>query len=95
MIKAVRYIMEKLDEPYLNPLKPPECIKAELDTLTEFLTEYVYYHHQIIDRIDKMDRGIKSICLISDTDSTIISLDAWYRFVLQNISDMDFIHYIY
>ena len=89
MIKAVRYIMEKLDEPYLNPLKPPECIKAELDTLTEFLMEYVYYHHQIIDRIDKMDRGIKSICLISDTDSTIISLDAWYRFVLQYISDMD------
>ena len=48
-----------------------------------------YYHHQIIDRIDKMDRGIKSVCLISDTDSTIISLDAWYRFVLEKVSDMD------
>ena len=89
MIKAIRYIMEKLDEPYLNPLKPPQCIKAELDTLTEIMYEYVYYHHQIMDRIDKMDRGIKSVCLISDTDSTIISLDAWYRFVLEKVSDMD------
>ena len=89
MIKAIRYIMQKLDTPYLNPLKPPQCIKAELDTLTEFLMEYVYYHHQIIDRIDKMDRGIKSVCLISDTDSTIISLDAWYRFVLEKITDLD------
>ena len=89
MINTIRHIMGKLDVPYLNPLKPPECIKEELDLFTEILMEYVYYHHQIIDRIDKMDRGIKSVCLISDTDSTIISLDAWYRFVLQNIEDME------
>ena len=85
MKNKIHEILTKLDVPYLAPLKPPACIKEELDSLSDILKEYVYYGYMRIDRIDKMDRGIKSVCAISDTDSTIISLDAWYRFVLQEI----------
>ena len=41
------------------------------DALDEFygvLKEYVYYDKQIIDRLEKMDRLIRSVSIIQDTD---------------------------
>ena len=90
MIESIRYIIRKLDKPYLNPLKCPKEIQAEIDTLSEILQEYVYYGYMVIDRIDRADNMIKSVCLISDTDSAIISLDGWYRFCLQYLQDEQF-----
>jgi len=90
MIKAIIYMLDSLDKPFMNPLDPPKCIRPEMDEFTSIMMEYVYYSHQIIDRIDRMDNMIKSVCLISDTDSTIISLDAFYRFVLKLVEGMDF-----
>ncbi len=90
MIKAIIYMLDSLDIPYMNPLDPPKCIRPEMDEFTSIMMEYVYYSYQIIDRMDRMDNMIKSICLISDTDSAIISLDAFYRFVLKLVEGMDF-----
>jgi hypothetical protein len=87
MIKALRTILEKLDEPYLNPMKPPKEIEAELDVFRDLVVEYVYYSYQIPDRVDRNANMIKSIIMISDTDSCIISLDAWYRFGLTVLGD--------
>lgn len=89
MIKAIRYIMDKLDEPFMNPLNPPKNIIPELDELTSILMEYVYYGYQIIDRTDRAANMIRSVTMISDTDSAIVSLDAWYRFILGHVKDMD------
>ena len=89
MIRAIRYILDKLDEPFMNPLKPPKEIIPELDELTSMMMEYVYYGYQIIDRTDRAEHMIRSVVMISDTDSAIVSLDAWYRFVLQYIGDMN------
>lgn len=85
MKRALSLILHQLNEPYLNPNKPPKEIKAELDTLVDIVREYVYYSYSYIDRIDRMDNMVKSVCVISDTDSAIISLDPWYRFVLNEI----------
>lgn len=85
MKRALSLILHQLNEPYLNPNKPPKEIKAELDTLVDIIREYVYYSYSYIDRIDRMDNMVKSVCVISDTDSAIISLDPWYRFVLNEI----------
>jgi hypothetical protein len=74
-------IIATLDAPYINPLKCPEIIRDKMDVLTDLLREYVYYGYVYIDRIDRCENMIKNICMISDTDSTIISLDAWFRFV--------------
>lgn len=90
MRKSLLYILKKLDKPYLNPLKCPQEIKVEMDILSEILFEYVYYRYMIIDRIDRNEYMIKSICMISDTDSAIISVDGWYRYVLEQVKGEDF-----
>lgn len=88
MINLIRKILAELKEPFLNPLDPPEEAIPDLEILTSILMEYVYYHYQIIDRTDRTESMIRDVTLISDTDSAIISLDAWYRFILQHTSDM-------
>lgn len=87
--KMVINLLKEMKVPYLNPLKPPKDIIPQLDLFTEIMQEYVYYKYMIPDRIDRMANMVKSICLISDTDSTIISMDAWYRYILENVKGMD------
>lgn len=82
-------ILRGLELPFLDPNEAPECIKAQLDEFTSILMEYVYYSHQIIDRLDKYDNMYRSIAIITDTDSSIISLDGWYRYVLNKTVDID------
>lgn len=87
MKKAIRIMMESLKEPYLNPLECPEEIKPQLEEFASILKEYVYYGYMYEDRIDRTMNMIKKICMISDTDSTIISLDGWFRFSSEIIKD--------
>lgn len=89
MIKAIKIIMHKLENPFFNSLEVPEEIEAELYELADILKEYVYYGNMYIDRIDRCDNMIKSVIMVSDTDSCIVSLDAWYRFVYDIIKDED------
>ncbi len=79
-------LLEMLNTPFLNPNEPPEEIQDELDVFTEIVLEYVYYHHMIIDSVDRMDNMEKKVVMISDTDSNIICLDHWYRHILENIA---------
>lgn len=81
MIKALQSMLRTLEKPFMAAGEPPKEILPQLDVFTEITMEYVYYSYQIMDRVDRMDQMPKSVCLISDTDSTIISLDAWFRFV--------------
>ena len=85
IINAIRYILKLLKEPYLSPNKVPEEIQVELDALQDLMREYVYYPHMYIDRIDRCDNMIKDVCVISDTDSTIVSFDAFYHYVLDRV----------
>jgi hypothetical protein len=89
MTKALILLVEGLEKPYLNPNKVPKEIEAELSEFCDIIMEYVYYHYRYIDGIDRMDNMIKSVCMISDTDSTIISLDAWYRFGIEKLKGKD------
>lgn len=87
--KALVYLLKAMKEPYLDPNKTPDEIKVELDTFCDLLREYVFYNHQIIDRIDRNTNMIKNVSLISDTDSTIVSFDAFYHFVLDKVKGED------
>lgn len=89
MTKALQYILKSLKSPYLEPGKVPTEIKVELDTLQDILREWVYYKYMYIDRIDRCDSMIKDVCAISDTDSTIVSFDAFYHYTLSKIEGMD------
>lgn len=85
-LNLVRKMLHNLKAPLLNSLDIPEEIQEDIKEFASLLKEYVYYRYMYIDRIDRCDNMIKSVVMISDTDSTIISLDAWYRFIVQQIS---------
>lgn len=76
-------ILINLDIPFLNPLEPPEKNVKDLDYLLQILTEYVYYRHIFIDKLEKVYTMKRDVTILTDTDSCIISLDEWYRFVLE------------
>ena len=82
-------LMKTLDTPYLNPLECPEEIRVDIEEFADILKEFVYYGYMYIDRIDRTMNMIKDVTMVSDTDSTIISLDAWFRFGLQTIEGID------
>lgn len=89
MKKAIVYMLKSLKYPYVNPNKAPDEIKPELQVFTEILMEYVYYSHQIIDKYEKFRYMIKSVIIIQDTDSCIVSLDAWFRFCIEIADGID------
>ena len=97
MKKALLYILKSLKRPFLDPNIPPEEIKVELDELVDIVYEYVYYGYQYIDRLDRVKIMPRDIDIVTDTDSNIICLDRWYRFVLNEIvkgNDLKIAHQI-
>lgn len=90
IFNIVRGILKKLDNPIMTPDKIPEEVKNDVDLLTDLLKEYVYYKYMIIDRVDRCENMIKSVTMVSDTDSTIISLDGWYRYIVNRINGESF-----
>ena len=74
-------ILVSMKHPYLSPTDCPEEIKDSMESFKNIVKEYVYYGYMYPDRIDRNVNMIKNIVMISDTDSTIISLDAWFHFV--------------
>lgn len=87
--KAIVYILEKLDMPFFDPNKPPASIKDELKCLVELIADYVYHQHLCFNRVDRVRMMKRKISIITDTDSTIVSFDAWYRFVRSKVDHLD------
>lgn len=83
-------IFENMDFPYMDPAYPPVGIRPYLDELKALLLEYVFYCYQIYDRMDRNKNMIKKISLISDTDSSFVSLDAWYNYNIEYLAGYDF-----
>lgn len=83
--KLVTDMIEELNRPFMTVGDVPANIENNLILLTELLEEYVYYGYMYMDRIDRTQHMIRNIVMVSDTDSTIISLDAWYRYFAEKL----------
>lgn len=90
MQKAIRIMISSLQRPFLTPSDCPAEIKAELDAFTDILDEYVMNHFQVMDRMSRWQMMIHESCIISDTDSAFVSLDAWVRYATEVIKDMEY-----
>lgn len=77
-------ILMDLDKPFLNPLEPPENILQDLKMLEDLMFQYVYYRHLWIDKLERVYTMIRDVVLITDTDSCIVSLDEWYKYILKD-----------
>lgn len=85
MIKMIT----NMDIPYVEPMNPPQKIIPYLDELKGYLLEYVFYNHMYMDRMDRNKNMIKTISLVSDTDSSFVSLDAWVRYNTEYLKNFD------
>lgn len=75
-------ILIDLEEPFLNPLKPPQNSMEDLKMLEDLMFQYVYYRHLWIDKLERIYTMIRDVVILTDTDSCIISLDEWYQYIL-------------
>lgn len=82
-------IVTEMKSPYIEPAKPPKEIVEYLDALRDYLLEYVFYCHQYIDRMMRNKEMIKKVSVVSDTDSSFVSLDAWYNYNIAYLKDYD------
>ena len=84
----VKIIIE-MKVPYIEPANPPKEIVNDLNALRDLLLEYVFYCHQYMDRMIRNKEMVKTVSIVSDTDSSFISLDAWYNYNIQYLKDYD------
>lgn len=89
LVYLIRDILQSLHEPFVNPNKPPEEISDKLEYFQDLLREYVFYNHAIIDKIDRTFSMIRKSIVLSDTDSAIVCLDGWYRYILDKVKDIN------
>lgn len=82
-------MITEMQIPYIEPAKPPKEIVKYLDKLRDLLVEYVFYNHQYIDRMIRNKEMVKTISVVSDTDSSFVSLDAWYNYNIAYLKDYD------
>jgi len=82
VMNLVLKMLTDLQDPFLNPNKPPEEIQDNIKMFEDLIYEYCYYRHIWIDKLERVHAMERNAVLITDTDSCIVCLDQWYKMVL-------------
>ena len=89
-LTILKDILGSLESPFLDPNSAPKEIELKLDTLTDLVKEYVYYQYQVIDKIERVERLIREVVVVVDTDSCMINLNPWYKFIEDKVKYCNF-----
>lgn len=85
----IRNLMGKFSAVYMDPNGIPKEVSEEMDEFYNLLHEYVYHPYIIQDATDRSRSMIRDISILTDTDSTFVSLEGWYRYINKMVGDMD------
>lgn len=72
-------------EMFLDPYNTPDCIKAPMDELRKWLTQFVYVEYLTPDSIEKLNNHLRNTVLLVDTDSNVINADLFVSFIINEI----------
>lgn len=74
-------MLQKLESPFLDPNKPPKVIEEDLYEFTSLIREFVYYKYQYIDKLERVATLVRECSILTDTDSTMITVEPWYQYI--------------
>ena len=72
-------------EYFMDPNSAPKCIKDELDLFKKYLMKYVFTKYLSFDRIYRLKNFKRRVVTVIDTDSNILSIDIFIRWILDNV----------
>ena len=82
--QLIRNIVE-CPKKFMDPKKPNDYIKDDLDKLRSAVIEYVHYNYQFINRVTRLKTAKRKRVVVIDTDSNFINLGPWVNFVYEEI----------
>jgi hypothetical protein len=70
---------------FKDPNEPPKESINKLNEIWNLLKIYVFHNYPVFDRILRLKREERSRTITIDTDSNMICVDPWYKFIRNNI----------
>ena len=89
-LTILKDILGTLESPFLDPNHAPSNVELQLDALTDLVKEFVYYQYQVIDKIERVEKLIREVVVVVDTDSCMINLNPWYKFIEDKVKNCNF-----
>lgn len=74
---------------FTNPNNVPNEIKDKLKQLWNIMNEWVFYNYSYTERINRLKNDTRRSVILVDTDSNILNLDPWVRFIKEIILHTD------
>lgn len=87
-LKYTSYMLHDLVdiiEEFKDPNNPPKESLDRLNELWSLLEIYVFHNYPVFDRIMRLKREERGTVVTIDTDSNMLCVDPWYKFVKKNI----------
>lgn len=72
-------------EIFLDPYTIPDCIKKEMNQLSEIMKHYCYVEYLTPSSIVKLNNHKRNTVLLVDTDSNMLHADLFVKFVLDEL----------
>ena len=79
-----------LREMFCDPNALPSAVKEDVVTFVAYLKKYVYAQYLSFDRIYRLKNFYRNTVTVIDTDSNILTLDAWVDFTKAHIMEGDY-----